>query len=105
MKWRTLKYVIINQLIIFPLYIYTGIVTVGVSFTFGEFPTHWQLVKAIALAMVADDFLYMWIHRVMHHPSLYRFHKMHHEYDSVMSYMAQYCHPVEQLVGNIVTHL
>ena len=105
MKWRTLKYVIINQLIIFPLYIYTGIVTVGVSFTFGEFPTHWQLVKAIALAMVADDFLYMWIHRAMHYPSLYRFHKMHHEYDSVMSYMAQYCHPVEQLVGNIVTHL
>lgn len=94
MKWRTLKYVLINHLIVFPLYVYIGLITVGVGFTFDNFPTHWELIKSIALVMMADDFLYMWIHRLLHHPKLYRFHKMHHEYDSVFSYITQFAHPV-----------
>lgn len=53
--------------------------------------------------MIADDVIYMYFHRAFHElPGLYKYHKIHHEYEKNFSLIGQYCHPLEQLVGNIV---
>lgn len=45
--------------------------------------------------MVADDLLYMLVHQLFHEiPALYRYHKIHHEYESVFCLIGQYCHPI-----------
>ena len=70
------------------------------------FPTHQEIWKHLLIIYFADDLLYTFVHWAFHvYPSLYKYHKVHHEYDSVFSIMAQYCHPVEQLLGNLVQYI
>lgn len=55
------------------------------------------------ILLLANDFIYMCIHRILHQvPFLYKFHKVHHEYDTVFSALGQYAHPVEEVLGNLV---
>lgn len=38
----------------------------------------------------------------MHIPSLYRFHKQHHNYTVTISIAGEYTHPVEYICGNLI---
>jgi sterol desaturase/sphingolipid hydroxylase (fatty acid hydroxylase superfamily) len=103
MKRKTIKYVLINHLIVNPLYMSFIFLIAGSRSSYEGFPTHWEIIKFFAIAIVIDDFLYMLIHRLFHEvPSLYRYHKVHHEYESVFAYMNLYAHPVEHVIGNLV---
>jgi len=35
-------------------------------------------------------------------PLLYKFHKVHHEYDKVFTVATEYFHPVDLILGNVV---
>ena len=47
--------------------------------------------------MVMTDTLLYWIHRSFHHPSLYRFHKQHHEYKSPIPISSEYYSIAEEV--------
>lgn len=47
--------------------------------------------------------LHTLLHWLFHvYPSLYKYHKVHHEYDSVYTIMGQYNHPIEQIFVHLV---
>jgi sterol desaturase/sphingolipid hydroxylase (fatty acid hydroxylase superfamily) len=103
MKKRTIKYVLINHLLVNPGYMCLGFYLAGPRMRFEGFPTHGEIIKFFIVALVADDFIFMILHRIFHEvPFLYKFHKVHHEYESVISPMALYAHPVEQIFANLV---
>lgn len=57
------------------------------------------------ICVLFEDALFYWSHRALHHPLVYRhFHKKHHEFKVLagMSLAAEYTHPFESFVGNIV---
>ena len=62
----------------------------------------WQL---IFVAFVEDAFFY-WAHRLAHsYQFLYKYHKIHHEYTEVFSLVTEYTHPIDYIVGILVTIL
>ena len=58
----------------------------------------WQFV----VMFVAQEVGFYLVHRTVHHPSLYWIHKKHHNYYSTITLAAQYCHPLEQMMANVV---
>lgn len=71
----------------------------AVSFAVDEWPTHYEAGVGVLQLVVLSDFGFYWTHRMMHHPSLYRFHKVHHEYKQNNVLSAQHFHPVDFFVS------
>lgn len=70
-----------------------------------ELPPTRTVITHIFVCILIEDFLFYWSHRILHHPSLYKyFHKKHHEFKVLSGYAiaSEYTHPVESLVGNII---
>ena len=62
----------------------------------------WQLPAFF----VIEDFYFYWIHRALHHKSVYRYvHKIHHEHTHPFGIAAEYAHPVETFFLGIGTLL
>ena len=55
----------------------------------------WQLPAFF----VVEDFYFYWVHRALHHKSIYKYiHKVHHEHKHPFGIAAEYAHPVETVV-------
>ena len=65
-------------------------------------PSPVQLLVQLLFCMICDDFCFYWLHRLVHLPVLYRFHKMHHEHADSISITAEYAHPFEFLLGGLL---
>lgn len=62
----------------------------------------WQLPTFF----VIEDFYFYWIHRALHHKSVYKYvHKIHHEHTHPFGIAAEYAHPVETFFLGIGTLL
>eukprot|EP00048_Salpingoeca_helianthica_P015345 m.226272 g.226272 ORF g.226272 m.226272 type:complete len:272 (-) comp16911_c0_seq1:156-971(-) len=58
----------------------------------------WQII----FSMMVEDTLFYWIHRLLHHPKLYKhLHKQHHKFINTVSYAAEYASPIEQTISNV----
>ena len=63
-------------------------------------PTAMTLIGTVFFCMICEDTGFYFIHRIMHHPSVYQYvHKMHHEYSTTTSIAAEYSHPLEYAFG------
>jgi len=61
------------------------------------------LALSVFFCMVCEDFTFYWMHRLLHHRRLYPYiHKMHHQYTHSVSIAAEYSHPVEFILGNLL---
>lgn len=61
------------------------------------------LLCQLAVAYFFTDFLFYWGHRFLHTPLAYRWiHKQHHQFYVSIGLAAEYAHPIELFVGNIV---
>lgn len=59
------------------------------------FETGLILVASSLLAVLLTDFLYYWLHRLQHHPRIWRFHAVHHAIEDLSG--ANYAHWTEGL--------
>lgn len=59
------------------------------------------MVKVWLLILISD-FLFYWLHYLMHCRWLYKYiHKIHHEWKAPVACRALYAHPVEHIFGNV----
>ncbi len=66
----------------------------------------WYLPVSLLLSMLFHESYYYWLHRLMHHPSIFRFvHKVHHESNTTSPFTAFSFHPLEGLLQAIVLPL
>ena len=53
--------------------------------------------------MAVEDAGFYWFHRISHSfPTLYRFHKIHHEYTETFSLTTEAIHPIDYVFGNLI---
>ena len=58
----------------------------------------------VAFAVAVDDTLFYWLHRLLHHPRIYRHvHKQHHEFHHPVGLATEYAHPIEDLLCNTLS--
>ncbi|KAL2817921.1 hypothetical protein BDW59DRAFT_165741 [Aspergillus cavernicola] len=56
-----------------------------------------------AFGLLAREISFYYIHRALHHPRIYvHIHKMHHKYATPVAFTAEYAHPVEHLLANVL---
>ena len=60
---------------------------------------NWWLPVSLLLAMLFQETYYYWLHRLMHHPSIYSIvHKVHHDSYTTSPFTAFSFHPLECLL-------
>jgi sterol desaturase/sphingolipid hydroxylase (fatty acid hydroxylase superfamily) len=101
----TLKTIIFNNFILLPLAFYLPVYfgTVEMQTDVMKFPSSLELISQITFCMIVEDTVFYWTHRLMHTSYLYKnIHKKHHEYKHTIGIAAEYAHPVEFVLSNMV---
>jgi len=69
-------------------------------------PSCWTFLWQCTFFFLLNDALFYWVHRALHHPSIYGLiHKRHHMFKQSIGIAAEYAHPVEDLCANIIPTL
>ncbi|CAG8218623.1 unnamed protein product [Penicillium salamii] len=58
---------------------------------------------AILYVAGAQEISFYYVHRALHHPRIYTYiHKMHHKYITPVAFAAEYAHPIEHILANVL---
>jgi sterol desaturase/sphingolipid hydroxylase (fatty acid hydroxylase superfamily) len=75
----------------------------GIRVRFDDFPSFTELFVQVMIVYFIEDFFFYWGHRFFHsYPVLYKMHKVHHEYDTLFTWITEYFHPLDFVVANLV---
>eukprot|EP00124_Ichthyophonus_hoferi_P001457 Ihof_evm12s76 gene=Ihof_evmTU12s76 len=68
---------------------------------FGPPPSVIEGAAQILGFMLIEDFMFYWLHRGLHHKSIYKYvHKKHHEFKTTVGIASEYAHPIEEFLAN-----
>ena len=103
----TLVAAFVSQVITSPIltyFLFPGFVALGLKSLTEPLPSVQDLAITYFMAHSFNDLGFYWSHRLLHDvPFLYRtVHKQHHEYAGSIGIAAEYAHPVESLLSNII---
>lgn len=66
-------------------------------------PPWTEFIVDFAFGLLAREVSFYYIHRALHHPRIYVYiHKMHHKYITPVAFAAEYAHPVEHILANVL---
>ncbi|KEQ78483.1 C-4 sterol methyl oxidase [Aureobasidium pullulans EXF-150] len=67
------------------------------------FPSLATTLGDFVFGLAAREISFYYIHRLLHHPSIYAYvHKKHHKFTAPMAFSAQYAHPFEHIIANVL---
>ena len=70
-----------------------------VPISYESMPPWYVLAYQMALSLYIEDTWHYFMHRALHHPSIYGYvHKVHHTYSAPFSFAAEYAHPIETAI-------
>lgn len=94
--WPGVRSWLSNNLILFALVVALWPAFSATRLHGGPLPSVWEVAWQLAFFVLLDDFLYYWMHRLMHHPRLFRHvHAVHHRVPTPWAISAHYMHPIE----------
>jgi sterol desaturase/sphingolipid hydroxylase (fatty acid hydroxylase superfamily) len=110
--WKTLLLVLFNQICIFLpgywLMEWASLNTDLLPWRTGirvelELPSTMEMFVTFSLAVVFEEFLFYYSHRLMHVPFFYaNVHKVHHSYKAPHAIASLYAHPFEAFTANLI---
>lgn len=95
---NTVKYDLFLELVIAPLSFFF---TFNVNKNFDPTPNLWTITWQILAGIYTFDIGFYITHRLLHTKALYKYHKLHHEYKTSISWTAIYSSTFELVIGNI----
>lgn len=97
---RSLRFFVVNYGMLVPLLTVLKFYLLGdnMSFSTSDWPSYYTLAKHNLAMTVIHEFAFYWSHRLAHHPRLYKFHKVHHEYKQNTILASQHEHPIDYIV-------
>lgn len=97
---RSLKLFAFNFGVLVPLLTALKYAVLGdnMSFQTSDWPSYSTLMRDNVAMSLIHEFAFYWAHRLSHHPQLYRFHKVHHEYTQNTILAAQHEHPIDYVI-------
>jgi len=67
-------------------------------------PSAGRVIAELFFCMIVEDVTHYWLHRLLHHPLLYKaIHKQHHFFATPFGLAASYAHPAEVLILGFAT--
>ncbi|KAF0693563.1 Aste57867_15428 [Aphanomyces stellatus] len=106
--WSCLKHLIFSHVVIqLPMILGGDYGLRMLGFTSSlPLPTATTIAWQCFVSFILEDFYFYWIHRLLHHKSVYKHvHKLHHEYAAPFGITAEYAHPVETMLLGVGTFL
>jgi methylsterol monooxygenase len=84
----------------FPVFAFFGLQPLN-----SQLPSMFDIMKTMMIAHLFNDITFYWTHRLLHTKTLYRFHKQHHEFTGTVGIAAEYAHPIEVVLSNLIPSL
>ena len=107
--WQCIRTVLFNQyLISTPLDISLALLALKLGHppaltVSAILPSIREIARDFTISIIVREILFYYSHRLGHIPAVYkRIHKMHHKFTAPIAPSAEYAHPVEHLVANVI---
>lgn len=103
--YKGIKVTIINRFIVTGILGYLSYLAGGgkTRVALEQVPSFPVYVSQILFMILCEDFLFFWVHKIMHYPFMYRnFHKVHHEFFNSIILACGYNTPFEWIFGNLL---
>jgi len=108
--FRNIRDVAVNLFLLYPLVTYYVLYPLchhmGMPSYDAPLPDLRRMWCIYLVSIVLNDWGFYWTHRLVHASSIYKYiHKQHHTFKGTVSYAAEYAHPVEVVLSNIIPTL
>ncbi|TPX61579.1 hypothetical protein SpCBS45565_g07215 [Spizellomyces sp. 'palustris'] len=66
-------------------------------------PSPLEIVRDFTISLIVEEILFYYSHRLLHARPIYKYiHKLHHQFTAPVGMSAEYAHPIEHVLSNIV---